>query len=122
LRELADQASETPGVKCHFKSTRGIRLTDDAVALHLYRVTQEALNNALKHADAKNILIHLDRTETHVCVSVQDDGKGFSPHRRSKGLGLHIMRYRANALGGELKIEKRRNGGMDVTCKIPLKQ
>jgi two-component system sensor kinase FixL len=97
-------------------------LTNDTVALHLYRVAQEALKNAVKHADAKNILIHLDRSETHLCVSVQDDGKGFSPQKRSKGLRLHLMRYRANALGGELKIEKRGRGGMDVTCKIPNKQ
>jgi signal transduction histidine kinase len=54
-------------------------------------------------------------------VSVQDNGKGFSPKRRSKGLGLHIMRYRANALGGELKIERRKSGGMDITCVIPVK-
>ncbi len=122
LRSLADQVGESSDIKCHFKAVRGVRVTDDNAALHLYRVAQEALNNAVKHSGAKNILIHLDRSETHVCVSVQDDGKGFSLKRRSKGLGLHIMRYRANALGGELKIEKRRNGGMDVICKIPLKQ
>ncbi len=122
LRALADQACESSEIKCHFKAARGVRVTDDTVALHLYRVAQEALKNAVKHSGAKNILIHLDKSETNVCVSVQDDGKGFSVKRRSKGLGLHIMRYRANALGGELKIEKRRNGGMDVTCKIPLKQ
>ncbi len=122
LRALADQVCESSNITCHFKAARGVRVTDDTVALHLYRVAQEALKNAVKHSGAKNILIHLDHTETHVCVSVQDDGKGFSPKKRSKGLGLHIMRYRANALSGELKIEKRRNGGMDVTCKIPLKQ
>ena len=122
LRSLAEQACESSNINCHFKAARGVRVSDNTVALHLYRVAQEALKNAVKHSGAKNILIHLDRSETHVCVSVQDDGKGFSPKKRSKGLGLHIMRYRANALGGELKIEKRRNGGMDVTCKIPFKQ
>lgn len=122
LRALSDQVCESSTIKCHFRAARGVRVTDNNVALHLYRVAQEALNNAVKHSGAKNILIHLDHSDTHVCVSVQDDGKGFSLKRRSKGLGLHIMRYRANALGGELKIEKRRNGGMDVTCKIPLKQ
>ena len=122
LRSLADQACETSEIKCHFKATRGTRVTDDTIALHLYRVAQEAVTNAVKHSGAKNILIILDRNPEHVCVSVQDDGKGFSPRRRSKGLGLHIMRYRANALGGELKIEKRRRGGMDITCVIPNKR
>src|SRR5204862_863622 len=99
------------------------RVRDDAIAFHLYRVAQEAVTNAVKHSGAKNILISLDHDKTHVCVSVQDDGKGFSveKRRKEKGLGLHMMRYRANALGGELKIERRKTGGMDVTCKIPQK-
>ena len=122
LRVLAEQATIDGGVKCHFKAARGVRVTDDTIALHLYRVAQEALNNALKHAEAKNILISLDRNPEHVCVTVEDDGKGFSLRRRSKGLGLHIMRYRANALGGELKIEKRKRGGMSVTCVFPTKR
>jgi signal transduction histidine kinase len=122
LRALVDQACETGNIKCHFKAARGTRVTDDTVALHLYRVAQEALKNAVKHSGAKNILISLDSNPEHVCVSVQDDGKGFSPRKRSKGMGLHIMRYRANALGGHLKIEKRRAGGMDVTCVIPKKK
>jgi len=123
LQELAGQACENTGIKCHFKCARGVRVRDDAVALHLYRVAQEAVTNAVKHSDAKNILISLDHDKTHVCVSVQDDGKGFSveKRRKGKGLGVHMMRYRANALGGELKIERRKTGGMDVTCKIPVK-
>jgi two-component system, chemotaxis family, CheB/CheR fusion protein len=121
LRDLAATASQNAGIKCHFKAARGATVRDDTVALHLYRVAQEAVTNAVKHSGASNILISLDHTKTHVCVSVQDDGKGFVVDRKRKGLGLHMMRYRANALGGELKIERRKTGGMDVTCKIPLK-
>jgi signal transduction histidine kinase len=119
LRDLAVQACENSGVNCHFKAARGVRVPDDTVALHLYRVAQEAVTNAVKHSGAKNILISLERNPTHICVSVQDDGKGFIVGKRQKGLGLHMMRYRANALGGELKIERRRTGGMDITCVIP---
>ncbi|MFZ1219563.1 MAG: PAS domain S-box protein, partial [Chthoniobacterales bacterium] len=122
LRELAAQASQNTGIKCHFKCARGVRVPDETTALHLYRVAQEAVTNAVKHSGAKNILIHLDRNPQHICVSVQDDGKGFTVRKRGKGLGLHMMRYRANALGGELKIERRKTGGMDVTCVIPLKR
>ena len=123
LQELAAQACENTGIHCHLKVARGVRVRDDAVALHLYRVAQEAVTNAVKHSGAKNILISLDHDKTHVCISVQDDGKGFSVEKRRKGtgLGLHMMRYRANALGGELKIERRKTGGMDITCKIPSK-
>ena len=122
LQALAAQACESSSIKCHFKAARGVRVTDDTVALHMYRVAQEAVKNAVKHSGAKNILITLDKNAENICVSVQDDGKGFSPRRRSKGLGLHIMRYRANALGGHLKIEKRASGGMDITCVVPQKR
>ncbi|MFN2507598.1 MAG: PAS domain S-box protein [Chthoniobacterales bacterium] len=122
LRALAAQACESTEIKCHFKVTRGVRVTEDAVALHLYRIVQEAVKNAIKHSGASNILITLDKDAENVCVSVEDDGKGFSPRRRSKGLGLHLMRYRANALGGELKIARRRHGGMEIRCIVPAKR
>ena len=115
LRDLAAQACENSGIKCHFKAARGVRVLDDTIALHLYRIAQEAVTNAVKHSGAKNIQISLDRNPTHICVSVQDDGKGFVLRKRQKGLGLHMLRYRANALGGELKITRRRIGGMDIT-------
>jgi PAS domain S-box-containing protein len=121
LRDLAAGACDNSGIKCHVKVARGVHVADDTVALHLYRIAQEAVTNAVKHSGAKNVLITLDRNETHTCVSVHDDGKGFVPRKRGKGLGLHMMRYRANALGGELKIERRRTGGTDITCVIPTK-
>jgi signal transduction histidine kinase len=122
LRDLAAQACDNSGIKCHFKAARRVHVPDDTVALHLYRIAQEALTNAIKHSGAKNILITLDRNRTHTCISVQDDGTGFVVKRRGKGLGLHMMRYRANSLGGELKIEQRRTGGTDITCIIPSKR
>ena len=122
LRDLAASACDNSGIKCHVKIARGVDVPDDTVALHLYRIAQEAVTNAVKHSGAKNVLITLDRNKTHTCVSVQDDGKGFTVKRRGKGLGLHMMRYRANALGGELKIERRRTGGTDITCIIPTKR
>ncbi|HSP45988.1 MAG TPA: PAS domain S-box protein, partial [Chthoniobacterales bacterium] len=122
LRGLAAQACENTGIKCHFKSARGVRVPDDMAALHLYRVAQEAVTNAVKHSGAKNLLISLDRDSTNVCVKVQDDGKGFGLRKRQKGLGLHMMRYRANALGGELRVERRPTGGMAITCVIPVKR
>jgi signal transduction histidine kinase len=122
LRALADQACENTGMKCHVKFARGVRVADETIGLHVYRIAQEAVKNAIKHSGAKNLLITLDKNKDHVCISVEDDGKGFTPNKRSKGLGLHIMRYRANALGGELKIERRTRGGTEIRCKIPLKR
>ncbi len=119
LRSLVAQAGENSEIKCRFEAAKGVRLADNNVALHLYRVAQEAVKNAIKHSAAKNIIVTLDHNKENVCVRVEDDGCGFSPRRLSKGLGLHIMRYRANVLGGELKIERRKPAGMQITCIIP---
>ncbi|HEY2139654.1 MAG TPA: PAS domain S-box protein, partial [Chthoniobacterales bacterium] len=122
LRDLAAHTTQHGGTRVHFKVARGVRVPDDAFALHLYRIAQEAVTNALRHAEAKNVLISLDRSKTHLCVSVQDDGKGFVLKKRRKGLGVHMMRYRTNALGGEFTIEPRKTGGMEVTARIPLER
>jgi PAS domain S-box-containing protein len=122
LRDLAAGVCANTGIKCHVKIARGVEVPDDTVALHLYRVAQEAVTNAVKHSGAKNVLITLDRSKTNTCVSVEDDGKGLVERKRGKGLGLHMMRYRANALGGELKIKRPQSGGTDITCVIPTKR
>lgn len=122
LRALALQACENRDLTCTFKAGRGVRVGDDTVALHLYRIAQEAVTNALKHSRAENVLISLDHDAENVYVTVQDDGKGFASRQRYKGLGLHIMKYRANVLGGRLKIQKRRSGGTEIKCVIPLKR
>jgi signal transduction histidine kinase len=122
LRELASQSCEGGAIRCHFKSKRGVRVSDDTIALHLYRIAQEAVKNAVKHSGAKNILVTLDKAENKVCVSIEDDGKGFAEKKRSKGLGLHLMRYRANAIGGELKVLRRNSGGMEIRCVVPMKR
>jgi len=121
LHDLAAQACQSRVIKCQFKAARDVRVPDDTVALHLYRIAQEAVTNAVKHSGAKNVSITLDCNPNHVCVTVEDDGKGFQTKRRGKGLGLHMMRYRANALGGELKIMRRQGGGTEILCSIPLK-
>lgn len=120
LKALVAQAGEGTDIQCHFRADRGARVTDDTLALHLYRVAQEAVKNAVKHSKATNILVVLGRDEKYFCITVEDDGTGFAPRKRSKGLGLHLMRYRANALGGELTIKRRARGGTEVRCKIPI--
>ncbi len=72
--------------------------------LHLYRITQEAVNNALRHSGAKQLCVSVHRTRREVLLSVEDDGRGF--HEESMGgLGLESMRERARALGGSLELD-----------------
>ena len=97
LRDLAASACANSGIKCHVKIARGVDVPDNTVALHLYRIAQEAVTNAVKHSGAKNVLITLDRNETHTCVSVQDDGKGLVVKKNwGKKVGL-----RDDALPGQ---------------------
>ena len=86
----------------------------------MYRIVQEATNNAVKHARAKNIEIKLEDSDQRLVLSVRDDGVGLKPIEDRRGrLGLHIIRYRCDIIGGKLKIEPLAGGGTLVRCTLP---
>lgn len=120
LRAVAARASENGNMNCQFKRARGVRVQTDMMALHLYRIAQEAVTNAVKHSGASNVVISLERYGQKVCLRVADDGKGMPARRRRKGLGLHLMKYRANVLGGTLSVESGRRGTI-ITARIPVR-
>jgi PAS domain S-box-containing protein len=122
LRTLCKQANERPDVHCHLKLPRSIRLRDETIAVNLYRIAQEALRNALSHSGATEIVLCVERERDMVRLVIEDNGKGFRPKKRSKGLGLHIMRYRANVLAGTLDIETRAGGGTRLVCEVPVRK
>jgi PAS domain S-box-containing protein len=98
-----------------------LRLSETAAA-HVYRIVQEALTNVVRHSDAREVVIHLKTSDSELHLRVDDDGKGFAQARpdRPGGLGLKIMRYRAQMLGGDLIIESTGDGGTSVRCSCPL--
>jgi PAS domain S-box-containing protein len=90
-------------------------------ALSLFRIAQEALNNALKHARATRVRMQLSRDEASVALSVQDDGQGFDAAQAPLGrLGMTTMRERAEAAGGSLKVDSVPGQGTRVTAVVPL--
>ena len=95
-----------------------MKLADRSVQTHLFRLAQEAVNNSVKHGKAKNIQINLQKTDEKCVLSIADDGKGFPPEQqiKLKGLGLRIMNFRAQKIGGELNIEPLSTGGTMVKC------
>ena len=121
LRDLCKQANQQRNLHCVLKLPKSIRVRDEVIALNLYRIAQEAMRNAISHAQASEILICIERERDLIRMIVEDDGKGFRQRKRSKGLGIHIMRYRANVLGGTLMIDPRPRGGTKVTCEVPVK-
>ena len=120
LRELATRTNER--VPCRCQCSSSIRINDENIALNLYRVAQEAVTNALKHARASEILITVRRNDSDVVLSVTDDGVGMRAQpRKRKTMGIHVMKYRADVCGGELEIESHRGRGTTVTCRVPSK-
>jgi two-component system CheB/CheR fusion protein len=122
LRTLCAQANTHDNIHCHLKMPRAVRIRDEMVALNLYRIAQEAVGNAVKHARATEITVCIERERDHVRLVVEDDGKGFTKKKRSTGMGLHIMQYRASVLGGHFSIERRPKDGTRVVAEVPLKK
>lgn len=91
------------------------------VSLHLYRIIQEAVHNAVRHAQAKHICVKVEEQDGSYTATIEDDGIGFdSDEINCDGLGLHIMKYRSNAIGGDLAILKRVPRGTAVVCTFNL--
>jgi two-component system CheB/CheR fusion protein len=119
LRELAAGTRKVFGCDCRFRCDPPVHVSDHNIAIHLYRIAQEAVNNALKHARARRIEVSLTANGRSVRLAVNDDGVGI-PRRRPhpKGIGLRIMRYRAEVIGGALLVQRNPQGGTSVVCTV----
>jgi signal transduction histidine kinase len=124
LEDLAQSVTRLQSVDCTFRSNQFSPGYDEKSAMHLYRIAQEAINNATKHGKARKIDISIHAAGENTTLRIADDGAGISrttPGRR--GMGLNIMQYRARVSGGELRIEEPAHGGTVVSCTIsPTKQ
>jgi signal transduction histidine kinase len=118
LTELAHRMNGLRGVRCRFECPQSVTVDDPFIAGHLYRIAQEAVNNAAKHAGASQVTIRLESTGAEVLLEVIDDGRGLTKNRG--GLGLGVMQHRANLIGGVLQIASK--PGVRVTCRVPLKK
>ncbi len=121
LRELAYRTEHSGQVSCRLVCPRPVRIRDDAVALNFYRIAQEAVTNALKHAGAGEIILSLKRKRSILYLEISDNGRGFAEKRSDKGMGVNIMHYRADVIGAKLTIDSRKGIGTTVTCVLPGK-
>jgi len=120
LDELAGSVEHVHHVSCSFHSQCDVSSLDTAAAAHMYRIAQEAVNNAIKHAKPENIDITLRREGEALVLTVANDGLSPSePLDKTKGLGLRIMAYRASVLGGSVRVSARAAGGTVVLCEAP---
>jgi PAS domain S-box-containing protein len=119
LEGLAKRSSLS-GIRVRFRGQNDLPPLDLKARNHLYRIAQEAVQNALKHAAAKSIEIELAARPGAVTLSVTDDGQGLSADAGS-GLGMRTMRFRASAIGAKLSIRRGVSGGNAVVCSVPMK-
>ena len=122
LEHLAYQFEIVHGVECQFQAPDEAFDCDHDTALHLYRITQEALNNAVRHGNARRIEVTLDSCPRGRRLVIDDHGEGFDPQQKTTGagVGLRLMHYRAAMIGGNLSIESQPQGGTRVECIFPF--
>ncbi|MGB7838576.1 MAG: ATP-binding protein, partial [Terrimicrobiaceae bacterium] len=119
LEELTENSSTLFNNTCRFECTKPISIEDNVVATHLYRIAQEAISNAARHGRAKTIVVALRRTVHETRLSITDDGCGLpAPAARSRGMGLRIMRYRAELIRAVLTIGAAKGAGTSVMCVL----
>jgi PAS domain S-box-containing protein len=119
---LAELAERVP-LEVQFRWPHSGRLDfDPPVALHLYRIAEEAVGNAIRHSGANKIAITVEmRPKRHVALTIADNGKGFARAAQREGMGLQNMRYRAHAIGGIVEITSTPRRGTYVRCTLPLR-
>jgi len=120
LQELASTVRKVHRVSCDFRCEEPVLVGDNATARHLYRIAQEAVTNALKHGRPKHVVIGLSAEDERATLRVEDDGTGFPEEvGNSEGMGLRIMKYRAEMIGASLDVGRAAGGGAVVTCSLP---
>jgi signal transduction histidine kinase len=119
LQELAASTRVQFNVACDFLQDGEISLEENGSATHLYRIAHEAVRNAIRHGQSKNIHVDLSVRAGILELSIRDDGVGLAPaEERTDGLGLRIMAHRASMIGGSLVVERSPEGGTQVVCRV----
>ena len=120
LEQLLYDVRKVHHIETHFICERRAKGMPSATELHLYRIAQESLANAVKHGRPRNIWLKLVEDNEGTSLEIRDDGTGIKspPESGAISMGLHIMRHRASLIGGEFQIRPGRNGGTEVLCCI----
>jgi signal transduction histidine kinase len=119
VRTLVRRTSEASGIACSIEVAGDVTVTDAVTAQHLYRVAQEAVSNAMRHAHAGRIAVALRGDAEGLLLAVEDDGDGLPEGNPAEGMGLRTMAYRAGLLEGEFAIGSGRAGGTRVFFRVP---
>jgi signal transduction histidine kinase len=119
LEEFAANTSELFGVTCRFVCHSPVLVDASPTAMHLYRIAQEGVSNAIKHGRATEVTILLEEAENGLRLVISDNGGGMVPASRDKGLGLRIMADRARMVGGSFQVGPAPSRGTKLVCLVP---
>lgn len=122
VTELLESKSQIGDFQFHLNIDENIswKSTDEIIKVNVYRIIQETLQNAIKHAKAKNVTLDFSTEESQLWVQIKDDGVGFNLGKSRKGIGLKNMRSRVEKLNGTLDVQSAVNKGTQIHIKIPL--
>jgi signal transduction histidine kinase len=119
LKDLAANIKSIYKISCRLVCPGPALIEDSVVAINLFRIAQEAVQNAIKHGKAARIVIRLTAKNGGVKLVVKDNGRGLPKHfMPRRGMGLKIMDYRASMVGAELQMRRGRTGGTVLTCSL----
>lgn len=120
LEEFAVNISRQSGVPCRFQMQGAPVVCDEQTASHLFRIAEEAVRNALRHARPRSVEITLVGEDDGLTLTVADVGEGLPPTGKSGGgVGLRIMGHRAKVIGGELTVQHQPGRGTSICCHVP---
>lgn len=119
LHTLTQEIQSSSGVECTLACSMPTLTLAPRATLHLYRIAQESIRNALRHSQPTRIEVSLTLDPPRLCLAVSNDGSGFSPNTQfTTGLGLRVMRYRAETIGGQLTVRSNPQGGTVIQCLL----
>ena len=123
LKRWSSEVEELFHISCRLRVDRPVLIYDANVSTHLYRIAQEAVNNAIRHGQAKNIEINLSSRKGYGTLRIENDGSSLPENATNRsGMGIQIMNYRARMIGGSLTVKSGGVIGVTITCSFPLPQ
>jgi signal transduction histidine kinase len=124
LSQLVDYSGEAFSVGCTLQAPEQLPALGQEANLHLYRIAQESIRNAMEHGEATHVSVSVEVANDLLTLTISDNGCGLkepSPSPEAgRGMGLRIMNYRAAALGARVEITSNKGAGSQVTCELPL--
>ncbi len=118
LKELAHSMEEIFDIRIPLTYDDNVHITRKKAATHIFRIVQEAINNAIKHGRASEVHIDFKKIKNHLLLEITDNGTGFPQKPNKKGMGINIMKYRVSVIGGSLEIDSQKGKGTTIRCQL----